>query len=67
MFLKKTRKLETQIDEYLDLVITGGLIFKLGIRCYLDNQTEAFEGHLKDLRKIEDTADDLRRNIEIKL
>ena len=36
-------------------------------RCYLDNQTEAFEGHLKDLRKIEDTADDLRRNIEIKL
>jgi len=67
MFLKKTRKLETQIDEYLDLVITGGLIFKLGIRCYLDHQMEAFEGHLKDLRKVEENADDLRRNIEIKL
>lgn len=67
MFLKKTKKLETQIDEYLDLVIKGGLIFKLGIKSYLDNQMEAFEGHLSDLRKTEETADDLRRNIEIKL
>jgi predicted phosphate transport protein (TIGR00153 family) len=67
MFLKKTRKLETQIDGYLDLVIKGGLIFKLGIKCYLDNQIEEFEAHLKELRTIEDTADDLRRNIEIKL
>ena len=67
MFLKKTKKLETQIDEYLDLVIKGGLIFKLGIKSYLDNQMESFEDHLKDLRKVEETADDLRRNIEIKL
>jgi predicted phosphate transport protein (TIGR00153 family) len=67
MFLKKTRKLETQIDEYLDLVVKGGLIFKLGLKCFLDHQIEAFESHLKDLRNIEDTADDLRRNIEIKL
>lgn len=67
MFLKKTKKLETQIDEYLDLVIKGGLIFKLGIKSYLDNQMETFEGHLSDLRKTEETADDLRRNIEIKL
>jgi predicted phosphate transport protein (TIGR00153 family) len=67
MFLKKTKKLETQIDEYLDLVIKGGLIFKLGIKSFLDNQLEAFEGHLSDLRKTEETADDLRRNIEIKL
>lgn len=67
MFLKKTKKLETQIDEYLDLVIKGGLIFKLGIKSYLDNQMESFEDHLKDLRKVEETADNLRRNIEIKL
>ncbi|HPI38248.1 MAG TPA: DUF47 family protein [Ignavibacteriaceae bacterium] len=67
MFLKKTKKLESQIDEYLDLVIKGGLVFKLGIKCYLENLMEEFENHLKDLRKIEDRADDLRRNIEIKL
>lgn len=67
MFLKKTKKLESEIDEYLDLVIKGGLIFKLGIKCYLENLMEEFENHLKDLRKIEEKADDLRRNIEIKL
>jgi predicted phosphate transport protein (TIGR00153 family) len=67
LFFKKTKELEIEIDEYLDLVIKGGLIFKLGIKCYLDHQTEAFEGHLKDLRKIEERADDLRRNIEFKL
>lgn len=67
MFLKKTKKLEIQIDEYLDLVIKGGLIFKLGLKFYLDNQMEEFDNHLKDLRKIEDRADDLRRNIEVKL
>ncbi|HMN47538.1 MAG TPA: DUF47 family protein [Ignavibacteriaceae bacterium] len=67
MFLKKTKKLEIQIDEYLDLVIKGGLIFKLGIKYYLDDQLLEFDNHLKELRKIEERADDLRRNIEIKL
>lgn len=67
MFLKSTKKLETQIDEYLDLVIKGGLIFKLGIKCYFEGQKDEFENHLKELRKIEEKADDLRRNIEIKL
>lgn len=67
MFLKKTKKLEIQIDEYLDLVIKGGLIFKLGIKYYLENQKSEFDNHLSELRKIEDRADDLRRNIEIKL
>ena len=67
MFLKKTKKLETQIDEYLDLVVKGGLIFKLGIKYYLDGLSEEFENHLKELRKIEERADDLRRNIEMKL
>lgn len=67
MFLKSTKKLETQIDEYLDLVIKGGLIFKLGIKCYLDHQIDTFENYLSELRKIEGKADDLRRNIEIKL
>jgi hypothetical protein len=67
MFFKKTKGLENEIDEYLDLVMKGGLIFKLGIKCYLDKQTEAFEGHLKELRKLEERADDLRRSVEIRL
>ncbi len=67
MFFKQTKNLEGQIDEYLDLVIRGGLVFKQGIKCYLDGQTAEFDGYLAELTRIEDTADDLRRNIEITL
>jgi predicted phosphate transport protein (TIGR00153 family) len=67
VLFKKTKELEAQIDEYLDSVIKGGLIFKIGVKCYLEGQAEEFENHLSELRKIEDHADDLRRNIEIKL
>jgi uncharacterized protein len=67
MFFKSTSKLEGQIDEYLDLVVNGGLLFRQGIKCYLDHQQESFDGYLTDLRAIENKADDLRRNIEIKL
>lgn len=67
MFIKKTIKLEQQIDEFLDYVIKGGLLFKLGVKCYLENQEKEFEGYITELRKIEEKADDLRRNIEIKL
>lgn len=65
LFFKKTMQLEVQIDEYLDLVMKGGLVFRQGIKCYLDGQTDTFEGYLKELRAIEEKADDLRRNIEI--
>jgi uncharacterized protein len=67
LFFKKTKKLEAEIDEYLDLVIKGGLIFKIGLKCFIENQPEEFESHLKELRAIEEKADDLRRNIEVKL
>lgn len=67
LFFKKTKELEIEIDEYLDLVVKGGLVFKLGIKYYLENQKETFDGHLKELRKIEERADELRRAIEIKL
>lgn len=67
MFINKTKKIETQIDEYLDLVIKGGLVFKIGMKCYFENNIQEFENHLAELREIEDRADDLRRNIEIKL
>lgn len=64
---KKTKQLEHEIDEYLDLVIKGGLIFKLGIKCYMVGQVEEFEDHAVALRKVEERADDLRRNIELNL
>lgn len=67
LLLRKTRKLERQIDEYLDLVIRGSLFFKEGIKCYLRGEADHFASHMHDLEKTESHADALRRSIETKL
>ncbi len=67
-FLFKTNKqIGFQIDEFLDLVIKGGLIFKQAIRLYLQGRADDFEANLKDLCGTEEKTDDLRRQIESKL
>jgi uncharacterized protein len=67
MLLKKTKKLEVQIDEFLDKVLNGGLFLKQGIKYYLNNIPDQFEDSLKNIDKTENDADTLRRTIETKL
>jgi uncharacterized protein len=67
LLLRKTRKLERQIDEYLDQVIRGALVFKEGMKCYVRGQMDQFAVHMQDLESIESTGDTLRRSIETKL
>ena len=63
----KTRELEGQIDEFLDKVGDGALLFKLGISSYLAGEIEAFEEKLHQVNEIESDGDTLRREIERKL
>ena len=65
--LKKTNKLEFKIDEYLDLVMSGALVFKEGIKYYISNQKDEFRAKLEQASKIESDADSLRRIIETEL
>jgi len=67
LLLRKTRNLENQIDEYLDLVIRGALFFKEGLRCYVKGNDEQFALHLREIDATESSADGLRRSIETKL
>ena len=67
IFFKTNKQIEVQIDEFLDLVIKGGLIFKQAIRFYLEGRLEDFEAHLQDLCRTEEKGDELRRQIESKL
>jgi uncharacterized protein len=67
LLLRKTRSLENQIDEYLDLVVRGALFFKEGVRCYVKGDTEQFEMHLRQIDATESSADGLRRSIETRL
>lgn len=67
ILLRKTHNLERQIDDYLDLVIHGALLFKEGLKCYCSGDIGHFQEHLRDLDAIESRADGLRRTIENRL
>ena len=67
LLFKKTKELEMQLDEYLDLVVQGGLLFKEGLKLYLQGKNADFEERFKSLDERESQADGLRRAIESKL
>ena len=65
--LKKTKKVELQIEDYLDMVLNGALVFKEGVKYYLLKQMDEFRSKLEQLTKIESDGDSLRRTIETEL
>ncbi|MDZ7293915.1 MAG: DUF47 family protein [candidate division KSB1 bacterium] len=67
ILFRRSKRLEVQIDEYLDLIVKGGLVFKEGVKFYLRHQHADFESHLEQLSDIEDQGDRLRREIETSL
>jgi predicted phosphate transport protein (TIGR00153 family) len=67
LLFKKTKLLEAQIDEYLDCVVRGALLFRQGVKYYLENSMDDFEERLNDLDSLESHGDQLRRQIETSL
>ena len=67
ILFRPTKQLEMQIDEFLDAISQGGIVFKQGIKNYLENDNDNFCERLKIIGKLENNADDLRRTIENKL
>ena len=67
VLFKKTKVLEAQIEEYLDCVVRGALLFRQGVKYYLENRMDDFEARLKDLDNLESHGDQLRRQIETSL
>ncbi len=65
---RRTVALEGEIDKFLDLLSEAGLTFKYAVQIYLDYQaSDSFEEKLRQVNKIESTADKLRRSIETQL
>jgi hypothetical protein len=64
---RATKQLENEIDEFLDAISEGSLIFRQGIKYYLLNKTIEFEERLQALARLETVADSLRRKIENEL
>jgi len=67
ILFKPTKQLESQLDEYLDAVSEGGLVFIQGVKDYLKGDMESFKDRLIKIDKLEDNADSLRRSIENRL
>ena len=60
----KTRRLESQVDQFLDLIIKGTLCMREAIRSYLSGDDEDFQNRLGMVRDYERKADELRRSTE---
>ncbi len=67
LLFKSTKILESQIDDFLDAISQGGLVFKEGVKSYLECEDETFESRINEIKKLENKADDLRRQIENQL
>jgi predicted phosphate transport protein (TIGR00153 family) len=60
----KTRLMESQVDQFLDLIIKGTLCMREAIRSYLSGDDEDFQNRLGMVRDYEREADELRRSTE---
>jgi predicted phosphate transport protein (TIGR00153 family) len=64
LFTRTTRELSLRIDEFFDTIEIGVLIFKEGIKAYVNGDTDAFRNHLAKIDDLEGKADKLQRSIE---
>ena len=63
----RSKELETEITEYLDLVNRGALTFKRDLKRYVQKDFELFEESMTDIKEIENNADEHQKNIKYKL
>ena len=49
---KRTKELESQIDQFCDKVDEGAMSFKIGIVAFLDGNFPAFEDKLKQVNEL---------------
>jgi predicted phosphate transport protein (TIGR00153 family) len=64
VFTRTTKKLILKIDEFFDNIELGLLVFREGIKAYLDKDMESFARHLQKVETLENNADNLQRIIE---
>ena len=61
VFTRTTKNLILKIDEFFDDIDLGLLVFREGIKAYLDKDMESFKRHLEKVDTLEGNADRLQR------
>jgi uncharacterized protein len=64
VFTRTTKNLIIKIDEFFDNIDLGLLVFREGVKAYLDKDMAAFERHIQKVELLESNADKLQRSIE---
>lgn len=64
LFTRTTKELTVRIDEFFDTIEIGILIFKEGVKAYVNGDKDAFQSHLTKIDELEGRADKLQRSIE---
>src|ERR1035437_4606611 len=64
VFTRTTKNLIIKIDEFFDDIDLGLLVFREGIKAYLDKDMDSFHRHLQKVDNLENNADRLQREIE---
>jgi uncharacterized protein len=64
LFTRTTKDLILRIDEFFDNIELGLLVFREGIKSYLEKDMEAFRNHIQKVETLENNADRLQREIE---
>ncbi|MEN8223987.1 MAG: DUF47 family protein [Bacteroidota bacterium] len=64
MLYKNVKKLVFDIDEFIDTVEQGILVFKEGVTNYLNNEKASFADKIERIERLEANADKLQRKID---
>ncbi|RLD41039.1 MAG: hypothetical protein DRI89_10615 [Bacteroidetes bacterium] len=64
LLFKNVKKLVVDIDEFIDTVEQGVLVFKEGVNNYLRNEQDSFADKIKRINRLEATADKLQKKID---
>jgi len=64
LFTHTTRNLILKIDEFIDQIEIGLIVFREGMKAYLEKDDEGFMRHLQKVDALENHADRLQREIE---
>jgi predicted phosphate transport protein (TIGR00153 family) len=67
ILFKTTKQLEAQIDDYLDAISQGALVFNQAVRNYVEKDRKNFKERMEVITNLEHKADELRRTIENRL
>lgn len=61
---KSSRVLEAQIDEFLDTVAEGSLVYRAGVQAYLSGDADAFAADIAKIDNLESRADKVSKEVE---